>query len=171
MIFFWVFSSRMQFIITYILQWQKNFRESRPDLQNYENFNVVKFSEFTYNIWQLSVSDLFNLSCVLILLYTQGECKAHVCVLFAQDSEEKAKKNEEKAKKNEEKAKKSEEKRERKRKQAELISTLREVAIQRRAEAQRLLRVLLAGAAEARWAVPGLQMRPPFVSNFHSSLQ
>lgn len=68
---------------------------------------------------------------------------SHICVLFAQDSEEKAKKNEEKAKK-------SEEKRERKRKQAELITTLREVAIQRRAEAQRLLRVLLAGAAEAR---------------------
>ena len=48
------------------------------------------------------------------------------------------------------KAKKQEEKRNRKEKEIQLVTQLKAVAVQRREEAQRLLRVLLAGAAEAK---------------------
>lgn len=48
------------------------------------------------------------------------------------------------------KAKKQEEKRSRKEKEIVLVTQLKAVAVQRREEAQRLLRVLLAGAAEAK---------------------
>ena len=46
---------------------------------------------------------------------------------------------------------KLEEKKRKRREQARVAAELRKIAIQRRTEAQRLMSVLLAGAAEARW--------------------
>lgn len=51
------------------------------------------------------------------------------------------------------KMKKLEEKRQKKQQQAMLVAQLKAIAVKRREEAQRLLSVLLAGAAEARWDV------------------
>ena len=48
-------------------------------------------------------------------------------------------------------AKRREEKRQKRERKAAVVAELKTVAVRRRAEAQRLLRALLAGAAEERW--------------------